>query len=304
MHSDAGNMELLARFGSPHQKEMWLRPLLSGKIRSCFAMTEPAVASSDATNLRTSITKTSTSYKVNGRKWWTSGASDPRCKLILLVGHGPTHETRHNSHSILLIPVHTPGVRITRNLNVFGYDDAPHGHGELEFKNVEVPHSYLLHREGYGFFCAQSRLGGGRLHHCMRAVGVAERALALSISRARFRTLSDVPLLQKDLFLARIAQSRCDISAARLLVVAAAKAVDSGDKQATRRAVAVAKISVPNLVLQVLDRAIQAHGAHGLCQDNVLARLYAHMRALRIADGPDEVHLLNLGRLETRYAKL
>lgn len=267
-------------------------------------MTEPAVASSDATNLRTSISKTSSSYVVNGRKWWVSGASDPRCKLVLLIGRGPTSDTKHTSHSILLIPMHTPGVRIIRNLTVFGYDDAPHGHSELEFSNVTLPYSSLLHREGDGFFCAQSRLGGGRLHHCMRAVGAAERALSLSISRAQSRTLSNVPLLQKDLFLALIAQSRCDISAARLLVISAAKAVDSDNKYAARKAVAIAKISVPSLVLQVLDRAIQAHGAQGMCQDNVLARLHAHMRALRIADGPDEVHLLNLGRLETRSARL
>lgn len=267
-------------------------------------MTEPAVASSDATNLRTSISKTSSSYVVNGRKWWVSGASDPRCKLVLLIGRGPTSDTKHTSHSILLIPMHTPGVRIIRNLTVFGYDDAPHGHSELEFSNVTLPYSSLLHREGDGFFCAQSRLGGGRLHHCMRAVGAAERALSLSISRAQSRTLSNVPLLQKDLFLALIAQSRCDISAARLLVISAAKAVDSDNKYAARKAVAIAKVSVPSLVLQVLDRAIQAHGAQGMCQDNVLARLHAHMRALRIADGPDEVHLLNLGRLETRSARL
>lgn len=297
-------MELLARFGTIEQKEMWLGPLLRGEIRSCFGMTEPAVGSSDATNVCTAITKSSTSYIINGRKWWTSGASDPHCKLIVLLGRGPTMSSRHNSHTILLVPMDADGVKVIRNLKVFGYDDAPHGHAEISFTNVTVPHSSLLYKEGKGFFCAQSRLGGGRLHHCMRAIGAAERALALSLSQAKTRVLGGTPLIKKDMFLSNIAQSRCDISAARALVLAACNAVDNNEKDKIREAVAIAKISVPNLVHKVLDRAIQAHGGKGVSQDTVLAQLYAHMRSLRLADGPDEVHLLNLGKMEVRRARL
>lgn len=305
-------MELLARFGTPKQKQKWLEPLLDGRIRSCFAMTEPDVASSDATNLSVSIEKIRGKYVINGRKWWTSGAIDPRCKLVLLIGRGPNAEgsdertNKHRRHSIVLIPMNAPGVRIVRHLTVFGYDDAPHGHAEMEFRNVTVEsEDSLLHVEGGGFEAAQSRLGGGRLHHCMRAIGSAERALQLMISRARSRTAFGQPLIQKDGVLRAVGQSRCDIEAGRLLTLAAAKAVDSGDMTAARRAVAIAKIEVPRLASAVVDRAVQAHGGLGVCQDSVLSRMYAHLRTLRIADGPDEVHMLSLAKSEVRrVAKL
>lgn len=302
-------MELLARYGTATQKQRWLEPLLDGRIRSCFAMTEPEVASSDATNLSVSIQRRGDMYVINGRKWWTSGAMDPRCKLILLIGRGPEHQgvversSKHRQHSIVLIPMDTPGVRIVRHLKVFGYDDAPHGHAEMEFQNVTVDaRQALLHVEGGGFEAAQSRLGGGRLHHCMRAIGSAERALELMVTRAGSRTAFGKRLIQKDGMLRKIGKSRCDIEAARLLTLSAARAVDSGDMTTARRAVAVAKIEVPRLVSAVLDRAVQAHGGLGVCQDTVLARMYAHMRTLRIADGPDEVHMLSLAKSEVRRA--
>ena len=307
-----GNMELLARYGTPAQRRRWLEPLLDGKMRSCFAMTEPEVASSDATNLSTKIQRIGDKYVINGRKWWTSGAMDPRCDLILLIGRGPENEksalqpSKHRQHTIVLIPMNTPGVRILRHLTVFGYDDAPHGHAEMEFQNVTVDAcDALLHVEGGGFEAAQSRLGGGRLHHCMRAIGSAERALELMVRRAESRTAFGRPLSQKDGMLREIGQSRCDIEAARLLTLAGSKAVDIGDVTAARRAVGIAKIEVPRLVSNVLDRAVQAHGGMGVCQDTVLARLYAHIRTLRIADGPDEVHMLSLAKSEVRrIAKL
>lgn len=299
-------MELLARYGTPHQKKRWLEPLLEGTIRSCFAMTEPEVASSDATNLSLSIVKQGKDYISNGRKWWTSGAMDPRCELVLLVGRGP-NETgtraggKHGLHTIILVPMKTAGVRVLRHLTVFGYDDAPHGHAELEFKNVVVnADEALLHKEGRGFEAAQSRLGGGRLHHCMRSIGSAERALELTTSRAGQREAFGKLLIQKDGVLRAIAQSRCDIEAARLLTLDAARAVDSGDVRATRRAVGIAKISVPRLTCDVVDRAIQVHGGMGVSQDTVLARMLAHARSLRIADGPDEVHAISLAKNEIR----
>lgn len=308
---DTGNMELLARYGTPTQKQRWLKPLLDGKIRSCFAMTEPEVASSDATNLCASIEKLGDKYVINGRKWWTSGAMDPRCAVILLIGRGPhkggdANSGKHKQHTIVLIPMDTPGVRIVRHLKVFGYDDAPHGHAEMEFKNVTVNATdALLHVEGGGFEAAQSRLGGGRLHHCMRAIGSAERALELMVTRATTRSAFGKRLIQKDGVLREIAESRCNIEAARNVTLAAARAVDSGDVSAARRGVAVAKIEVPRLVSAVIDRAVQIHGGLGVCQDTVLARMYAHMRTLRLADGPDEVHKLSLAKSEVRrIAKL
>lgn len=298
-------MELLARYGTEHQKKKWLVPLLSGEIRSCFAMTEPSVASSDATNLSVSITRAGSSYVVNGRKWWTSGAMDPRCKLIFLIGRGPHSAQRatnkHQKHTIVLVPMSAPGVRVVRSLTVMGFDDAPHGHAEMEFQDVKVDAGEaLLHREGGGFEAAQSRLGGGRLHHCMRSVGSAERALELMLSRAASRVAFGRPLQELGGAADAIAQSRCDIESARLLTQAAAMAVDSGDKRKARQMVAIAKISVPRLTCNVIDRAMQIHGGAGVSQDTVLAQMWAHARALRIADGPDEVHSANLAKGEIR----
>lgn len=269
-------------------------------------MTEPDVASSDATNLSLQIMKSGNNYVSNGRKWWTSGAMDPRCELILLIGRGPKStmarsSSKHKEHSIILVPMKSRGVRVVRYLSVFGFDDAPHGHAEMEFKNVTVPvEEALLHVEGGGFEAAQSRLGGGRLHHCMRAIGSAERALELMISRAEKREAFGMQLIKKDGILRDIALSRCDIETCRLLTLDAAHAVDSGDVRASRRAVAIAKISVPKLTCDIIDRAVQVHGGMGVCQDTVLARMFAHARALRIADGPDEVHVINLAKSEVK----
>lgn len=296
----------MARYGTPQQKKKWLEPLLDGRIRSCFAMTEPDVASSDATKLSLSIIKSGDTYISNGRKWWTSGAMDSRCELILLIGRGPKNSTagsgqKHKEHTIILVPMKTSGVRVIRYLSVFGFDDAPHGHAELEFRNVIVPaEEALLYVEGGGFKAAQSRLGGGRLHHCMRSIGSAERALELMISRAEKREAFGTRLIEKDGILRNIAQSRCDIETCRLLTLDAAHAVDSGDVQAARRAVAIAKISVPRLTCDIIDRALQVHGGMGVCQDTVLARMYAHARSLRIADGPDEVHEMALAKHEVK----
>lgn len=312
---DTGNMELLARFGTDAQKRKWLQPLLDGSIRSCFAMTEPAVASSDPTNLSSAITRAGDSYVVNGRKWWTSGAMDPRCKVIVFIGRGPAgHEPeatdgaraqdsvrRHNAHTIVLIPMSTPGVRVLRHLTVMGYDDAPHGHAEVDFENVAVDaRESLLLGEGRGFEAAQSRLGGGRLHHCMRAVGAAERALELLLDRASERTAFGGAFVDNDVVRQQIAESRCDIEQARLLVREACRAVDRGDVSETRRLVAVAKVRVPALASAVIDRAIQVHGGSGVSQETVLAQMSAHMRTLRLADGPDEVHLGSIAKAELR----
>jgi acyl-CoA dehydrogenase len=300
-------MELLARFGTPHQKEKWLRPLLNGEIRSCFAMTEPDVASSDPTNLAATVVRQGPMYVVNGRKWWTTGAKDPRCHLILFLGRGPNAEQtdsthrRHSSHSIVLIPMKARGVRLIRHLTVMGYDDAPHGHAEMEYCNVTVPIAEaLLLGEGRGFEAAQSRLGGGRLHHCMRAVGYAERALELMIDRATARKAFDRNLSQFDSVLQFIAESRCDIEQGRHVVLRAAASVDNGDMRSARRDVAVAKIVVPRLVHNVIDRAVQVHGALGVSQDTTLAAMLAMIRSLRLADGPDEVHLVTVANMELR----
>lgn len=294
-------MELLARFGTLEQKQKWLQPLLKGKIRSCFAMTEPDVASSDATNLKTSIQRIGESYSVNGRKWWTSGAMDQRCKVILLIGRGPISnaENKHGQHTIVLIPTSTPGVKIHRHLEVFGFDDAPHGHAEMSFTNVIVDAKQaLLHTEGGGFEAAQSRLGGGRLHHCMRLVGVCERAQTLTLERIHMRSAFNKLLAKNDAALQQIAQNRCHIESMRSATRRAAEAVDSGDVRDARKMVGVAKILVPRLACDVLDSCIQLHGGMGMCQDTLLSVFYSHARSLRIADGPDEVHLYALARSE------
>lgn len=307
---DTGNMELLARFGSSEQKKQWLEPLLAGDIRSCFAMTEPEVASSDPTNLESTIARHGGNLIINGSKWWTSGACDPRCKVIIFLGVGPgaehaqqqeDHRRRHDAHTMVVMPMESPGVRVVRHLKVFGFDDAPHGHALVEFRNVVVREKdAILLGEGRGFEAAQSRLGGGRLHHCMRIVGLAERSLESFIERASSRTAFGEKLVENAVVRQQIAQSRCDVEQARHLVRAAARAVDNQDRQAARMAVAIAKVSVPRLAASVIDRAIQLHGGRGVSQDTVLAQAYAHARSLRLADGPDEVHLLNIAKLELR----
>lgn len=294
-----GNMELLAMFGTDKQKKRWLQPLLDGEIRSCFAMTEPEVASSDATNISTTIERRGSTYVINGRKWWTTGALDSRCKLIVVLGRGPVEGSAHQRHSIVLVPMDTDGISIVRALTVFGYDDAPNGHGEVLLSNVTVPaDEALLHKEGRGFEAAQARLGGGRLHHCMRAVGTVERALGMMISRAGQRTAFGKRLVDNDAVRQSIGESRCDVESMRAIVIAAAAAVDSEDIKKARQLVAVAKVMVPRLGMRVLDSAVQIHGGMGVCQDTVLAMMLSFMRALRLADGPDEVHLHNLGKAD------
>lgn len=300
-----GNMELLARYGTVEQKRRWLLPLLDGEIRSCFGMTEPDVASSDALNLQTSVERRDGQYVINGRKWWTSGAMDPRCKVMLLVGKGPARanaeRNRHREHSIVLIPMAAKGLRVVRHLTVFGYDDAPHGHAEVELHDVRVDAAdALLHREGGGFEAAQSRLGGGRLHHCMRTVGACARANELAVARVAERRSSGKKLLDNDAVLQTIGQNRCDTESMRALTVTAAAAVDAGDERKARVAVGAAKVVVAQMGCAVVERAIQLHGGMGVSEDCVLARMYAHVRSLRIADGPDEVHVKNVAKEEVR----
>ena len=298
---DTGNMEVLVRYGTPTQKREWLAPLLDGKIRSTFAMTEPAVASSDATNIEASIVRDGDSYVVNGRKWWTSGIGDPRCKVIIFMGKtDPGNPDRYKQQSMILVPRDAPGVRVLRMLTVYGYDDAPHGHGEVVFENVRVPASNLLLGEGRGFEIAQGRLGPGRIHHCMRQIGVAERALELMCRRAQDRVAFGRRLAENDVTLERIAQSRIEIDQARLLVLHAAWMMDTVGNKAAKQAIAEIKVAVPNMTLRVLDRAIQLHGGGGVSQAFPLAYWWAHSRTLRFADGPDEVHRRQIGRLELR----
>lgn len=311
---DTGNMELLARFGNQNQRKRWLEPLLNGSIRSCFAMTEPAVASSDPTNLSSTIARSDDSFVISGRKWWTSGAMDPRCKLIVFLGRGPSSNqfprdatssgqrvSRHRQHTIILIPMDTPGIKVLRHLTVMGYDDAPHGHAEVVFDQVRIPaENSVLLGEGRGFEAAQSRLSGGRIHHCMRAVGSGERALSMMIQRARARSAFSRKFVDHGVVRQQIATCRCDIEQARLLVESAAKAVDSGNTEAARQAVGIAKVMVPQLIGKVIDRAIQIHGAMGVSQDTVLAMMSAHIRSLRLADGPDEVHLGSIAKMELK----
>ena len=298
---DTGNMEVLARYGTEEQKKQWLEPLLDGTIRSAFAMTEPDVASSDATNIQASIVRDGEDYVINGRKWWTSGIGDPRCSVLIFMGKtDPAHTDRHKQQSMILVPRHAPGVKVVRMLDVFGYDDAPHGHGEVLFENVRVPASNLLLGAGRGFEIAQGRLGPGRIHHCMRQIGVAERALELMCRRARQRVAFGQPLSDNDVTQERIAQARIEIDRARLLVLHAAWMMDTVGNKTAQQAIAEIKVAVPEMTNRVLDWAIQLHGAAGVSDVFPLAYLAATARTMRILDGPDEVHRRHIARLELR----
>ncbi|MGB2568660.1 acyl-CoA dehydrogenase family protein [Micromonospora citrea] len=296
---DTGNMEILHMFGTAEHKERWLRPLLDGEIRSAFAMTEPDVASSDATNIRTRIERDGDSYVINGRKWWTTGIADPRCQIMIVMGRTDPSAEKHRQQSMILVPVDTPGVQVVRSLPVFGYHDQ-HGHGEVVFTDVRVPASHLLGEEGSGFALAQARLGPGRIHHCMRAIGLAERALSLLVQRATTRVAFGQELARQGVVQQQIAESRMAIEQARLLTLKAAWMIDRYGAKNARTEIAAIKVIAPRVALEVLDRAIQVHGGAGVSDDFPLAAMYAGARTLRIADGPDEVHVRDVARREIR----
>lgn len=300
---DTGNMEVLHRYGTKEQKEQWLRPLMAGQIRSAFLMTEPAVASSDATNIETSIRRDGDHYVVNGRKWWSSGVGDPRCKIAIVMGKTDTGAAKHMQQSQILVPLDTPGVKILRHLPVFGFDDAPHGHSEVLLENVRVPAGNLILGEGRGFEIAQGRLGPGRIHHCMRTIGVAEMALEKMIKRLQSRVAFGKRVSEQSVWEQRIAEARIDIEMTRLLCLKAADMMDKVGNKVAKLEIAMIKVAAPRIALKVIDDAIQAHGGGGVTTDFGLAKAYAHIRTLRLADGPDEVHNRSIARMEMgKYA--
>ncbi len=295
---DTGNMEVIARYGNEEQKEQWLKPLLTAEIRSCFAMTEPGVASSDATNMEATAVREGDEWVLNGRKWWISGAGDPRCKIAIFMCLTNPEAGRHEQHSQILVPMDAPGVTVVRPLNVFGYDHAPHGHCEIMFDKVRVPYGNVILGEGRGFEIAQGRLGPGRIHHCMRSIGTAERALELMCRRGMQRTAFGKPLIKLGGNFDVVAESRIEIEQARLLVLKAAWLMDNVGNKAAASEISQIKVVAPNIALKVIDRAIQMHGGAGVCQDVPLAEMYANQRTLRLADGPDEVHRMLVARRE------